>query len=70
MVDLSSDEEYLFPDTSWDEDFTKRLFGDLNRGLLGPPGGDCVIIISDSNEEEEAHEEDVADVDVAPPSAV
>jgi hypothetical protein len=70
MVDLSSDEEYLFPDTSRDEDFTKRLFGDLNRGLLGPPDGDCVIIISDSNEEEEAHEEDAADVDVVPPSAV
>jgi hypothetical protein len=39
VVDLSSssDEEGLIPDTSWDEEFTKRLFGDLNRDVLGRP---------------------------------
>jgi hypothetical protein len=33
VVDLSSssDEENLIPDTSWDAEFAKRLFGNLNR---------------------------------------
>jgi hypothetical protein len=35
------------PDTSWDEDFAKRHFGDLNRGLLRLPGDGRIIIISD-----------------------
>jgi hypothetical protein len=69
VVDLSSDEAYLLSDTSWDEDFIKILFGDLNRGLLGPPDNCKVIIISDSDEEEEEHEEDVVDADAAPPFA-
>jgi hypothetical protein len=68
VVDLSSDEAYLLSDTSWDEDFAKILFGDLNRGLLRPPDNCKVIIISDSDEEEE-HEEDVVDADAAPPFA-
>jgi hypothetical protein len=63
VVDLSSDEEDLLPDTLWDEDFARRLFGDLNRGLLGLPGDGRVIIISDSNEEKEAREEDATDGD-------
>jgi hypothetical protein len=38
VVDLSSssDEKGLIPDTSWDEEFVRRLFGDLNCGVLGP----------------------------------
>jgi hypothetical protein len=36
VVDLSSDEEGIIPDTSWDEEFIRRLFGDLNRGVLRP----------------------------------
>jgi hypothetical protein len=62
----SSDEVNLIPDTSWDEEFTKRLFGDLNRGLFGPPGDGKVIILSDPDEEEEVHEGDVADAEPAP----
>jgi hypothetical protein len=31
VVDLSSDEENVFPDTTRDEDFARRLFGDLNH---------------------------------------
>jgi hypothetical protein len=55
MVDLSSssDEEGLIPDTSWDVEFTKNLFGDLNHDVLGPPGDDKIIILNDSSEEEE-----------------
>jgi hypothetical protein len=71
VVDLSSssDEEGLIPDTSRDEDFARRLFGDLNRDVLRPPSDGKVIILSDSNdEEEEMREEDVADAEAAPSS--
>jgi hypothetical protein len=62
VVDLasSSDEEDFFTDTSRDEEFARKLFGDLNRDILGPPGDSKVIILSDSD----------ADVEAAPPSAV
>jgi hypothetical protein len=65
----SSDEEGPIPDTSRDEEFAKKLFGDLNRDVLGPPGDDKIIILSDSVEEEEVHEEDVADTKAVPSSA-
>jgi hypothetical protein len=45
----SSDEEDFFADNAWDTEFTKRLFDDLNRDLLGPPGDGKVIVISDSD---------------------
>jgi hypothetical protein len=51
VVDLSCDEEDLFPDTSRDEEFTRKLFGDLNCDLLGPPSDGNIIILSDSDEE-------------------
>jgi hypothetical protein len=46
VVDLSSpsDEEYLIVHVSRDEEFTRRLFGDLNRDILGPPDDDKIII--------------------------
>jgi hypothetical protein len=70
VVDLSLDEEDLFPDNSWDEEFAKKLFNDLNRDLLVPPGDGNIIVLSNSNEEEEAREEDTADTDAAPPFVV
>jgi hypothetical protein len=54
VVDLSSDEEDIFPDTSRDEEFSKRLFGDLNCGLLGLPGNGNVIILNDTTDAEDA----------------
>jgi hypothetical protein len=36
-----------------DEEFTKKLFGDLNRDILGPPNNDKIIILSDYDEEKE-----------------
>jgi hypothetical protein len=66
----SSDEEDLFTDTSWDAEFARWLFGDLNRDLLGPPGDSKMIILSNSDEEEEACEETAADVDVVSSTAV
>jgi hypothetical protein len=71
MVDLSSDEEEnALPNTSQDEEFTRRLFNDLNHGLLGPSDDGNVITLSDSDEEEEVHEEISADTEAAPPSTV
>jgi hypothetical protein len=52
MVDLSSssDEGDLITDVSRDEEFARRLFDDLNRDVLGPPGDDKIIILSDFDE--------------------
>jgi hypothetical protein len=67
VVDLEEEGKEL--DTSWDEDIACKLFGDLNRDLLGPLGDENVIIINDSKEEE-ACEDDHANVDAAPLLAV
>jgi hypothetical protein len=57
VVDLSSssDDGDLITDVSRDEEFTRRLFGDLNRDVLGSHGDVKIIILSDSDEEEEVH---------------
>jgi hypothetical protein len=70
VVDLSSssDEGDLIVDVSWEEEFTRRLFGDFNCDVLGPPNDDKIIILSDSDEEEEVHEEKATDVEAAPSS--
>jgi hypothetical protein len=53
-LSLSSGEENFIADTSRDVEFTRKLFGDLNRDILGPPGDGKVIILDDSDEEKEA----------------
>jgi hypothetical protein len=72
MVDLasSSGEEDFFADTSWDEELTRKLFGDLNRDILGSPGDGKIIVLSDSNDEDEAHEDAAVNTEAVPPSAV
>jgi hypothetical protein len=71
VVDLTSnDEDNAFSDTSQDEEFTRRLFGDLNNGHLGLPSDGKVIILNDSDEEEEVREETATDTEAAPSSAV
>jgi hypothetical protein len=65
-LSLSSDEEEFFGDTLRDEDFARRLFGDLNRDLLRPPDDGKVMILSDSDEEEEVCEETAANADAVP----
>jgi hypothetical protein len=42
--------EGIIPDTSRYEEFARRLFDNLNRGVFGPPGNGKVIILSDSDE--------------------
>ncbi len=72
MVDLSSssDEEGLIHDTSRDEEFARKLFGDLNDNILLPPGDGNIIILSDSDEaEKEAREENSGDTKDATASA-
>jgi hypothetical protein len=61
---LSSSEEDPVVDTSRDEEFARKLFGDLNRDILGPPGDGKIIIISDSDDEDTA-----VNAKAAPPSA-
>jgi hypothetical protein len=56
-LSLSSDEENFIADTSRDTEFARKLFGDLNRDILEPPGDDKVIILDDSDEEKDAPDE-------------
>jgi hypothetical protein len=71
IVDLasSSSEEDSFADTSRDEELARKLFSDLNRDILGPPGNGKIIVLSDSDDEDEAHEDAAVNVEAAPPSA-
>jgi hypothetical protein len=72
MVDLASPsgEEDFFADTSQDEELARKLFGDLNHDILGPPGDGKIIVLSDSDDEDEAHEDTVINAEAASPSAV
>jgi hypothetical protein len=58
MIDPSS----FIVVTSRDEEFTRKLFGDLNRDILGPPGDDKIIILDDSDDDGEAQEEKTAGI--------
>jgi hypothetical protein len=71
IVDLasSSGDEDSFADTSRDEELARKLFGDLNRDILGSPGDGKIIVLSDSDDEDEAHEDVVINAEAAPPSA-
>jgi hypothetical protein len=50
-------------DTSRDEEFIRKLFGDLNRDILGPPDDGKITIIDDSDNDDEAQEEETVGVD-------
>jgi hypothetical protein len=66
----SSNEGDLIADVSRDEEFTRRLFGDLKHDVLGPPNDSKIIILSDSDEEEEeVREEKTTDAKDATTSA-
>jgi hypothetical protein len=49
-------------DTSRDEELIRKLFGDLNRDILGPPGDGKIIILDDSDDDGEAQEEKTTDI--------
>jgi hypothetical protein len=65
----SSDEENFIVDTARDAELAKKLFGDLNHDILGPPSDDKIIILDDFNEENEAHEEKTAGIESTVASA-
>jgi hypothetical protein len=65
-----SGEEDFFADTSQDEELVRKLFGDINRDILGLPGDGKIIVLSDSDDEDEAHEDAAVNADATPPSAV
>jgi hypothetical protein len=72
VIDLFSslDEEEFVADTSRDFEFTQRLYGELNRDLLGPPDDGNVIILIDPDEDKvEVHEEKFASAKDAAASA-
>jgi hypothetical protein len=72
VIDLfsSSNEEEFVADTSRDFEFTQRLYGELNRDLLGPPDDGNVIILIDLDEDKvEVHEEKFAGAKDAAASA-
>jgi hypothetical protein len=62
----------LVVDTSHDEEFARKLFGDLIYDILRPPGDGKIIIIDDSDDDNEAQEEGTAGIDpiIVPASAV
>jgi hypothetical protein len=62
-VTLVSGPSLLVVDTSRDEEFTRKLFGDLNRDILGPPGDGKIIIIDDFDDDNEVQEEGTTDID-------
>jgi hypothetical protein len=73
VVDLSSslDEEDVIPDTSRDFEFAQRLYGELNRALLGSPDDDNIIILSESNDEkEEVREKSIGTKDASASTVV
>jgi hypothetical protein len=72
VIDLSSslDEEDLITATSHNFEFTQRLFGELNRVVLGLPDDGKIIILSDSDEEEVRKEKITSTEDAAASAAV
>jgi hypothetical protein len=59
MLDPSS----FIVDTSHDEELTRKLFGDLNRDILRPPGDGKIIILDDSDDDDKAQEEKTVDIE-------
>jgi hypothetical protein len=57
-----SDVSSLVVNTSRDEKFARKFFGDLNRNILKSPGDGKIIVIDDSDDDEEAQEEGTTDI--------
>jgi hypothetical protein len=66
---LSSGEEDSITDTSRDEELARKLFSDLNRDILGSPGDGKIIVLSDSDDEDETPEDAAVNAEATPPSA-
>jgi hypothetical protein len=62
-----SDPSLLVVDTSSDEEFARKLFGNLNCDIIRLHGDGKIIIIDDSGDDDEAQEEGTAGIE---PTAV
>jgi hypothetical protein len=65
------DPSLFIVDTSHDEELARNLFGDLNHDILGPPGDCKIIVLDDSDDDNDAQEEVTTDIEstIAPASA-
>jgi hypothetical protein len=72
VIDLSSssDEEDLITATSCDFVFAQRLFGELNRAVLGSPDDGKIIVLNDFDEEEVCKEKTTSIEDVTASTVV
>jgi hypothetical protein len=59
MLDPSS----FIVDTSHDEELARKLFDNLNRDILGPLGGGKIIVLNDSDNDDEAQDETTVDIE-------
>jgi hypothetical protein len=69
-ISLSLDEKNFIADTSRDVEFARKLFGDLNHGILRPPDDGKVIILDYSDEEKEAPDETTVGTELVVTSAI
>jgi hypothetical protein len=70
-LSLSSNEEYLIPDTSRDFEFAQCLYCEFNHAFLGPLADDKIIILSNCDEKKEQMCEKSTSAEVASaPAAV
>jgi hypothetical protein len=49
--------------TSRNEELARKLFDDLNRDILKPPGDGKIIVLDDSDDDGEAQEEKTVDIE-------
>jgi hypothetical protein len=57
------DRSSFIVDASHDEELARKLFGNLNRDILRPPGDGKIIVLDDSDDDGEAQEEKTADIE-------
>jgi hypothetical protein len=72
VIDLSSssDEKNLITASSRNFEFTQRLFGELNRAVLGSSSDGKIIVLSDSDKEEVREEKTTGTKDAVASTAV
>jgi hypothetical protein len=57
------DRSSFIVDASHDEELARKIFGNLNRDILRPPGDGKIIVLDDSDDDGEAQEEKTADIE-------
>jgi hypothetical protein len=57
------DPTLFIADTSHDKEIARKLFDDLNHDILGPPGDGKIIILDDADDDSEAQEGTITEID-------